>query len=44
MRELGKEGSEAREVTYAEKKLNSHEKDIGHVSYENLSQIPAALI
>lgn len=44
MRELGKEESEAREVTHAERKLSSHERDIGHISYENLSQILAALV
>lgn len=30
IRELGKEKSEAREVRYVGRKLNSHERDIGH--------------
>lgn len=44
IRELGKEESEAREVTYVGRKLNSHGRDTGHTSSENFSQIPAALI
>lgn len=44
MRELGKEQSKGREVTHAGRKLNSRERNIGHTSYENLPQIPAALI